>query len=292
MRLVVRRRILRQQDRHHRAEQVRHGGLMLDQRAPERRCREALLDNERRAGEQRLEKRVQRIRMEQRQRRQQGLAFLQAEQLAAVDAPPEILRMRAAHAFRQSGRAGGVEDRQRLAGPHRGFLDRCAGPRERCRAAGVAACHGVADTPDLLHRKLARPECLHRGQQVTLGDQQARARVDQDVPQLRTARRGVDRHRDRADPRAAEKGLHELGAVRAKQRDAVSGADAGVEQGGAVTGSDLQRIAIAPARCAGDEQRPIAEARGLTLEQCRHDAVLRGERGGQRGEQVHKWPIR
>ena len=96
--------------------------------------RKPRLDDERRAVQQRLEETVQRVGVEHRQRRHQHVALADAEKLAGIERPPEILGVRTAHALRQAGGAGRVEDRERIA-----RLDRVR--RKAVRRAAETARH-------------------------------------------------------------------------------------------------------------------------------------------------------
>ncbi len=276
VRAVVGRCLLGQQDRHHRAQHIGRGGLVAHQRGPEARGREALFHHQRGAGQQRLEEGVHRVGVEQRQRGQQHLAVAQRQQRGGVAAPPVELRVRAAHALGQARRARGVEDGQRVAGLHRrGLGERIAG----CGEALGAGLFRRIDAPHALQRQ-AGPvlEPAQRGQSLGLGDEQPRAGVGEDVPQRGAPRGGVDGHRHGTDPGAAQEGLQELGAVAAHQRHAVAGADAGGLQHRAHGPGRVQRVGIAPAGVAGDEQRALGEAAALALQHRRQRAP-----GGREG---------
>ena len=177
---------------------------------------------------------------------------------ARVRAPPAVLRVRADHALRRAGRARRVEDRERSPGRDVGGVDRRRRRRARNaqrsgRRRGAASTRGTASPPTTpapsssarrasscaRSRARASPRC-------GLDDEQPRAAVGEQVADLRPHRRGVDRHRDRADPAAAEDDLEQLGAVAAHHRDAVAAADA--------------RRGAAPRRARRDARRSVGMA--------------------------------
>jgi len=116
---LVRIRIALPQDVHHRSEQVGDGRLRLDEAPPELRRREARADRHRRAVDERLRERVQRVRVEERQVRVEDIALDDVEDPARLDRPPVPLRVRAEDALRRARRARRVEDERRVARPGR-----------------------------------------------------------------------------------------------------------------------------------------------------------------------------
>ena len=272
---VVRRRFLGQQDRHHRAQHIGGRGLVPHQRGPEARGREALLHHQRGAGQQGLEEGVHRVGVEQRQRGQQHLAIAQLQQLGGMPAPPVELRMRAAHALRETRRARGVEDGQRVTRLHWcGIHQRITRCRKRL---GAGFLRRVYAPYALQWQTITVFQPAQRRQPFGLGYEQPRARVGKDVPQSGAAHGGVDRHGDGTDPRTAQEDLQELGAVAAHQRHAVAGAQAGDLQHRAHGLGGAQRVGVAPAGIACDEQRALGKAAALLLQHRRQCAAGRCE---------------
>ena len=183
--------------------------------------------------------------------------------------------MRAADALREARRARGVEDGQRVAGLHwcgiHQHITRC---RKRLGAGFLRRVYA----PHVLKRQtIAVFQPAQRRQPFGLGHEQPGARVGQDVPQRGAARGGVDRHGDGADPGAAQEGLQELGAVAAHQRHAVADTDAGGLQHRAHGLGGAQRVGVAPAGIARDEQRALGKAAALLLQHRRQCAAGRCE---------------
>jgi hypothetical protein len=201
--------------------------------------------------------------MKQRQRRQQPLAFLQSEQRGGVRGPPEVLRLRTADAFRRARRAGGVEDRDRVAGA-RGGRQRGLARRGKRRDLETRRVRRLAaDQPKFSERR-ARGGGDQVGCAVRIGDGEPGAAIHQDMFELGAARGDVDWGRDRAHPRAAEIGSQDRRSVAAHQRDAVAGFDASLcEPRGHPTG-DAQRLGESPNRVAGSENRALRRARGAS----------------------------
>ena len=100
-------------------------------RLPRSRRRRIGLEHIGAADQDRLVERVQRIGVEQRQRREQHVALADSERARRIDAPPEHLRLRATHALGGTGRARRIEDRDRLARSQRGGRDPLAESRQR-----------------------------------------------------------------------------------------------------------------------------------------------------------------
>ena len=80
---------------------------------------------------------------------------------------------------------------------------------------------------------------------------------------LGTARGGVDWHRHRADPAAAEVHLEEFGTVAADDRDTVAALDAGGCQGAAEAGGGVEGLREAPGLVADFDQAAVAVERCL-----------------------------
>ena len=76
--------------------------------------------------------------------------------------------------------------------------------------------------------------------------------------ELRTARGGVDRHRHRADPAAAEVDLQQFLSVAAYHRDVVATLDAGRVQRAADARGHFQRVRKTPDLAANLDQPPVA----------------------------------
>ena len=178
----------RQQDRDHGPEHVRDRGAMSRQRRKKIGGREALLVAHRRTGQERLTECVDRIGVKQRQAGAQDVVALDLEQRRAVDAPPEILRVRAADALRRAGRARGVEDHPQVGGLERCRPDRLLLLRHRGgdNVAEAERSRG-ADGPDRFERQRARLEHGQVLEMVRLDHQQPRAAVRQHVLELRAA---------------------------------------------------------------------------------------------------------
>jgi hypothetical protein len=106
------------------------------------------------------------------------------------------------------------------------------------------------------------------------------------VVQLRAARRGVDRHDDRAEPRAPEHERHDLRPVLGQHGDAVPAADARRGEGPGAAGREVAHLAVRARDVADREQRGVPVRLGLTLEERRqrlpggrdHRPVRPGER--------------
>jgi hypothetical protein len=82
-------------------------------------------------------KSVERVGVKQWQRRHQHIAVADAEKATGVGRPPKILGVRTAHAFRQAGCAGCVENGEGIAGLDRMWRHAVARLRERSRRKGM-----------------------------------------------------------------------------------------------------------------------------------------------------------
>ena len=175
--------------------------------------------------------------------------------------------------FETPGRARRVQDRHRI-----------AGIRSRASGTGSAGAGKRRARPAIPDRsaspisQTARSDAGTASSELTsasansaCNDQQLRLRVRQDMRELRTARRGVDRHRDRADPAAAEIDLQQFRPVAAHHRDVVAALDAGGTQRAAEACRHVQCIRETPGLAADVDQSPVAV-------QCRLPAQHAGQR--------------
>ena len=129
------------------------------------------------------------------------------------------------------------------------------------------------------------------GMKARLDHQQFWRGVAQDVAELDAAQRGVDRHGHGAHPGAAEIDFQKFRPVRAHQRDAVAGLNAGAHQAGRGCGGDRSRFSIAPSCFAEDEQRAVAVLRGLPRQDGRENPVRRREAFSRLRPDRHTRPL-
>ena len=269
---------LRQQHHGHRAEEIADGRLMPSRRCPETGGGKFRLERVGAAVQERLIESVQRIGVEQRQRREQHIALSDVERARRIDAPPEHLRLRTADALGRTRGAGRIEDRDRVVRPHR--CGRCPLAergqwRDRSRYGWR---HGAfSDRPDEIRRRDVAFQRFDGRHKAELDHQQFRRGVAQDVAELDAAQRGVDRHGHGAHPGAAEIDFQKFRPVRAHQRDAVAGLNSSAHQAGRGCGGDRSRLGIAPSCFAEDEQRAVAVLRGLPRQNGRENPVRRRE---------------
>ena len=213
----------RKQHRNHRAQQVSRGRSVPDEAGEKIRNRKPSLDDQRRSRQQRLVEGVERIGVKQRQRRQQYFAVAEPEQRGGVRRPPEILRLRAADAFRRPRRSRSVENRDRVARP-RGMRGNRLARRGQRRDSIVRGNLEVrlADDPKPIQRRSAAPGRDDGREEFRVDDREPRAAIAEDVLELRAARGGVDRNRDDPRPGASEIDLHQRGSVAADDGDPVA----------------------------------------------------------------------
>src|SRR6202040_3152640 len=93
----------REEDRHHRTEEIGDGGLPRREHRPEGGGGEARLKYGGRPTDEGLEEGVERIRVEKRQGRAEDISGIDLQEIGGIEAPPEELCMRAAHALRRPG---------------------------------------------------------------------------------------------------------------------------------------------------------------------------------------------
>ena len=143
-------------------------------------------------------------------------------------------------------------------------------PRRTSALSPISQIASIASLPGIEQREIVGVGRLDH--------QQPRAAVRQDVLKLRPARRDVDRHRDRAEPGAAEHDLEKLDAVGADDRDAVALLDAGRVQRAGEARRGVAGVRVGPGRLAGADQRRCRVALGLTRQHRRQGALGRRER--------------
>ena len=152
-----------------------------------------------------------------------------AEHRRGAARPPVELRLRAHDALRGPGGAGRVEDRDRVArAARRRSRSRSAwlGKRPRAEARGSRRRERWSSTQSRSSSGGSGVEHLEVLEEARLDDQHARRGVRQDVLQLRSARRRVERDEDRAEPGACEPGVDDLEPVLRHDRDAIAVAHA------------------------------------------------------------------
>ena len=281
------------QDRHHGAQHVGDRRGVLGEPGPEGGGGEARFGHQLRAVRQRLVEGVQRVGVEQRQGGDQHVARPDAEDLAGVGGPPEVLRLRAAHPLGRPRRAGGVEDRDRLPGPDRRCRHRVAQRRVRLADGGQRRPgRGLADQPDPLQRQRQDVKAAEAIGKRTLDGEQPGAGVGEHVGQLRALRGHVQRHRHRPHPGAAEIEWHELRPVAAHEGHPVAPPDPRRLQGAGGAGGGLAAFGDRPGRGARLEQRPVGVPGRLPLQHRGQGALGRPEQARQGGRGGHDGCLR
>jgi hypothetical protein len=267
---------LRQQHRHHGAEDVGNGRIVPGQRRHEAGGGEARLDDQCCSIQQRLEKGIQGVGVEHRQGGHQHIALADADQVAGINRPPEILRVRTAHAFGQARGAGGVEDRKRVA-----RLDRMRRHARLRRREGQAAqpiggfLAFITDQPQGFDRTAAAIERRDDRSQFALDHQQPGPAIAEDVLKLCAARCDIDGNRNGPKPGAAQYGEEEFGAVTAHEGDAVAGLDAVCGQGGGVAGRGFLGLDIGESHATDRDEPRLPMALCLTQEHAGHGPLGR-----------------
>ena len=260
-----RRGLARQQHGHHRAQQVGHRGAGLLKPVEVSADRETLVADDGRARHQRLETGVQRIGVEQRQAGVEHVLAADLQVARGDQAPPPELRMRTAHALGQAGCAGGVQDGQHVARPQVGRFDAFGRRGGRHRAGAGSA------SPPAAHRRPAARSRAGPGRRHPPSPARrrrphpppaARRRCSPGCDAAACPRRGIDRHRHRAQPAAAQHHRQELDPV-----------------------ARHQRHAVAPAHAMGGQQRGPARRvrRRLAIFQCSARRLDPGARALARG---------
>ena len=223
----------------------------------------------RRAVDQRLHARVQRVRVEERQARVEDVVGGQAaEHGRGAVRPPVELGLRAADTLRGAGRARGVEDRGRVAGTHRLGGDGLPGAGKAAdRQTAVGRVAVDAEEPDALQLGRQELDGVELGEELRVDGEHAWARVDDHVRELRTAGCRVERDEDRPEPRGREPGVDDLGPVLRHDRDAVACDDPRRAERARQPPDRVTHLGEAPAELPDLEEGPVAEGLGLALEQ-------------------------
>lgn len=227
---------MRQQHRHHRAQQIGHGGAGGLQAVEIAAGGKAFVAHDGCARHQRLKAGVQCVGMEQRQAGVEHVRIGDLQIAGRDPAPPVELRMRAAHAFGQPRGARGVQNGQHVAGPDvgGGRQGRIGWRRRRTgRRRQAIDRRGLVQQPDRPQAQRVCRFCGGHGGQRRQGrtgrrirHQQHAAAIGQDVPQLHAAGRRIDGHHHRAQPTAAQDDGQEFVPVAGHQADTVATPDA------------------------------------------------------------------
>jgi hypothetical protein len=159
--------------------------------------------------------------MEHRQESQDPVGADEVVHRRAVDGIP-LQRVLGQHrALRPPCRARGVDDQYRVLEP--------SPPRRRAivlNESGVItpALAGEAESDQMAYRQLG-PDRLDAVAKLRIAEQHRRLGVLQDIAMLRRRQPPVQRHADRADPRAGQHERQELRTVVGEDRDAVARSD-------------------------------------------------------------------
>ena len=184
-----------------------------------------------RAGDERLHEGVEGVGVKEGQTCVQDVVIGDAEHLPDQDPPPIELGLRATHALGQASGSRGVEDRRGIPGTDRSSGHRGpGGRRSRHRVAGGAVIGQTVERPHELKSRGTFDVAQH-ADELGVNRQPARSRVVELMGQLRAAQRGVERDRDRAQPRASKDEIKQLDAVLTHERDSVTRNDACAAEG-------------------------------------------------------------
>ena len=216
---------------------------------------------------------------------------------ARLDQLADGVHVRAAgavhHAFRAARRARGVVDRDRLLlvlEPARDGRRRALGEKilvRIARRARVVHAHD-ADTGEV--------ERLDELGELGIDEEEARARVAEDIADLVRAEPRIDRHQDAARPGHAVVRLEHRGDVRAQEGDAVVLGEPGGAQGGGEPVHPLLELPVRVAPGAVDHRDLVGKHAGAPLEEADgrelgsidvllgHRANLRGSVTGSLGQ--------
>jgi hypothetical protein len=188
MRRIVRSLRLRQKHRRHRAEQIADRRIVPLRGGPKAGGGEFRLQHVSASVQERLIERIQRIGVEQGQRREQHIALADSERTRRIDAPPEQLRLRTTHTLCRPGGARCVEDRNGVAGTHGPRRGRGSQCRQRYRERPDIDGPGISsDDPDPRRQLDSRLDTLDRASELSLDDEERRTRVPEDVGELEPA---------------------------------------------------------------------------------------------------------
>ena len=222
--------------------------------------------------------------MEERKRRQQHVVLADAEKPRRVDAPPEVLGVRAADALREAGRAGGIENRERVARLDR--MRRHAHSRLRKRSRfepRLIVRISLAHQPQRLDGDPRAVQCSKNGRQLTFDHEEPGAAIAENVRKLRPPRGGIDGNGDCAQPSAAEEGQQHFRAVAAHDGDAIAGLDAGAGERLGVARGGRQGVGIGERPAPDRHEAAPGVALGLAREHLRQCAFGWCKEPGKRG---------
>ena len=216
--------------------------------------------------------------------RVEDVVLADLEHLADEHAPPVELRVRAADALRRSRGPRRVEDRPGVAGADVPGRDRVGRGRQLADGGARGSPAISAGTPSSAQTCSSVVDALHVGEDLDergVHGEDASAGVAQLVRQLLAAQGGVQRHGDGAHPGGAEDEVEQLDAVLAHERDAVAPLDAGRLQQAGRAGGRVARPREGPLDRAHAQQRLVAVALRLALEQ-RGERLLRQRQPAER----------
>jgi hypothetical protein len=158
------------------------------------------------------------------------------------------------------------------------------GRRSRLRQVAT-----LADDPDPRQRQGLEIDRVERGQQFGLDRENFRARIAQHVLERKAAGGGVERHRYRAGPGAAQDEAQQFGAITAEKRHPVARHDVGRAQDAGIAGGNVARPSIGPSLAAADEKQSVAVVGGLPAQHL-GDGPPRRREGSHRSE-IQRMPM-
>ena len=274
----------RHEDVDHRPEEVGDRRARGGDLPPEARRGEARAELVGGTGDERLHERVERVRVEEREHRVEDVVLADLEHLADEHAPPVELRVRAADALRRPRGPRRVEDRPGVARADVPGRDRVGRGRQLARRWPSRFAGISAGTPSSAQTCSSSSMPSTWARISTSAVSMARTRA----PELRSwcascsPRRAVFSGTAMAPIQvAAEDEIEQLDAVLAHERDAVAPRDAGRLQQAGRAGGRVARPREGPLDRAHAQERLVAVALRLALEQ-RGERLLRQRQPAER----------
>jgi len=174
-------------------------------------------------------------------------------------------QLRQHDAFRESGRAAGIKDNGRIAGPR---LGEAAVIGRRNEPGEIAEACASTDRVDLDAAQRWRIEGFKPPRRFSLDDEDARPRVVQGIGKVLPDEAGIEGREDRADARRGKQQQKFFDAIEKQGRDAVALTDTTGDQCSAQLARSLFECGIAETRAADIDEGLVAVLAGLVDEKC------------------------